>query len=442
MAQTLDTASPDVGAAEASARRGKMPRIDITEKSVRKLPLGSGTYLDNSMRGFMVVCNAASKSYVFQRDVNGRATRVTLGRAGEVTADVARDLAMKTWLQMKDGRNPNEERREARVRGTTLAEAFDLYKAGGEDWSPKTLVEYEGIYKRYLSHWASRTMQEIGEDRAGVQQLHLSIRDRVAKEGKKRKKDIDNPDAKPGTYAANRALELLRYVYNRARRQVPALPENPTDNVDFFKRRVRDASLKTEELKPWWDKIHKECSPVKRDYYIAVLLTGGRRNQMAEAQWEHVDLDHGTWFFPKPKGGKERAYRVPISQHLVDVLKRRKDENEELVPGSPWVFPSERKQGAHLEKPRDDKRGLPLPHALRHTYKTHSLIAGIREVESHLLMNHSIGGANAGYISREVTLEDHLRPAQERITAYFLRQFGVLPPNVIEMPNLLAKSGS
>ena len=354
----------------------------------------------------------------------------------------ARDLAMEKWLQMKEGRNPNEERREARVRGTTLAEAFDLYKAGGEEWSPKTLVEYEGIYKRYLSHWASRTMQEIGEDRAGVQQLHLSIRDRVAKEGKKRKKDIDNPDAKPGTYAANRALELLRYVYNRARRQVPALPENPTDNVDFFKRRVRDASLKTEELKPWWDKIHGECSPVKRDYYIAVLLTGGRRNQMAEARWEHVDIDHATWFFPKPKGGKERAYKVPISQYLVDVLKRRKDENEDLVSGSPWVFPSERKQGAHLEKPRDDKRGLPLPHALRHTYKTHSLIAGIREVESHLLMNHSIGGANAGYISREVTLEDHLRPAQERITAYFLRQFGVLPPNVIETPNLLAKSGS
>ena len=84
MAQTLDTASPDAGAAEASARRGKMPRIDITEKTVRKLPLGSGTYLDNSMRGFMVVCNAASKSYVFQRDVNGRATRVTSwpGRRG------------------------------------------------------------------------------------------------------------------------------------------------------------------------------------------------------------------------------------------------------------------------------------------------------------------------------------------------------------------------
>ncbi len=145
------------------------------------------------------------------------------------------------------------------------------------------------------------------------------------------------------------------------------------------------------------------------------------------------------------KGGTERAYTIPVSQHLMGVLKTRKEENEDLTPGSPWVFPSERKNGDHLIKPRNDKNGLPLPHALRHTYKTHSVIAGVREVESCLLMNHRMPGVNFDYISREVTIEGYLRPAQERITAYFLRHFGLLPAvpeNVVEMPNLLVKSGS
>ena len=79
-----------------------------------------------------------------------------------------------------------------------------------------------------------------------------------------------------------------------------------------------------------------------------------------------------------------------------------------------------------LAEASDDKRGLPLPHALRHTYKTHSLIAGIREIESHLLMNHAIGGSNAGYITREVTVDGHRRPAQQKITEYFLHHFGVI----------------
>jgi Arm DNA-binding domain len=94
---------------------------------VKKIPFGSGTYLDKTMRGFMVVSNAVSKSYVFQRKIKGRSVRVTLGRVGEITAEEARDAAMAAWLQMKQGVNPNEQKRENRVRGMTLREAFSRW---------------------------------------------------------------------------------------------------------------------------------------------------------------------------------------------------------------------------------------------------------------------------------------------------------------------------
>jgi hypothetical protein len=52
--------------------------IDITDKNVAGLDLGTGLWQDLTMRGFYVICNAASKSFVYQRDVNGRAVRYNL----------------------------------------------------------------------------------------------------------------------------------------------------------------------------------------------------------------------------------------------------------------------------------------------------------------------------------------------------------------------------
>ncbi len=82
-----------------------MPEIDITDRAIRGIRLGTGTYLDKTMRGFMLVSNAASMSYVLQRKINGRSVRVTLGRVGEISADEARDAAMEAWLQIKKGVN-------------------------------------------------------------------------------------------------------------------------------------------------------------------------------------------------------------------------------------------------------------------------------------------------------------------------------------------------
>ena len=404
--------------------KSRMPVIQISDREVKGIRLGTGTYLDKNMRGFMLVSNAASMSYVLQRKVNGRSVRVTLGRVGEISADEARDAAMEAWLQMKKGLNPNDQRREDRVRGMTLKEAYRLFMAA-EPRAPKTVQEYDGWFDRHLARWMGRTMEEIGHDRAGVRKLHETITDnaRAALVKQKAKCGKDVP-AHAGHAMANNVLRLLKSVYNRARVEVPSLPENPTVNVNWHKNRVRDTSLTAEDLQKWFSKVGSLTNPVKRDYWLSVILTGGRRNQIAESLWQDLDLDKGTWHFPQPKGGVERAYTIPISKYLIARLRKRKAENDKLFPGSPWIFPSAKAQSGHLSIPRNDKQGLPLAHTLRHTYRTHSLLAGVSDIESHLLMNHKPDGVNYDYISRSVTIE-HLRMAQERITSHFLSCFGI-----------------
>ncbi len=71
--------------------------------------------------------------------------------------------------------------------------------------------------------------------------------------------------------------------------------------------------------------------------HIFLLLTGMRRRAATGARWEHVDWENGRLFVPKPKGGEDRAFFLPLSGYLLDLLQQRRDENEVLFPGSPWL---------------------------------------------------------------------------------------------------------
>ncbi|WP_419695831.1 hypothetical protein ACN2CC_05630 [Mesorhizobium muleiense] len=57
---------------------------------------------------------------------------------------------------------------------------------------------------------------------------------------------------------------------------------------------------------------------------------------------------------------------------------------------------------------------------LRQTFCTIAQAAGVAELDVHLLMNYSIPGVNAGYITRNKLLSDHLRQQQESISRRML----------------------
>lgn len=137
-------------------------------------------------------------------------------------------------------------------------------------------------------------------------------------------------------------------------------------------------------------------------------------------------MEQSTLFIPNPKGGADRGFTLPLSQFLNTMLKTRRKENEILFPNSPWVFPAQSVSG-HVEEPR--KKGLPAPHAYRHTYRTLSLEAGIPYTEVSLLLNHKVQTVSFGYISRSAIIE-HLREQQEKMTSFLLDAIHTIPqPN-------------
>jgi hypothetical protein len=93
---------------------------------------------------------------------------------------------------------------------------------------------------------------------------------------------------------------------------------------------------------------------------------------------------------------------------------------------SVWLFPADSMSG-HLEEHKEERAVLSKwGNDLRQTYRTIAQAAGVSELDIHLLMNHSLPGVNAGCITRDKLLRDHLRKQQDRISAIVLEGAGIM----------------
>lgn len=131
-------------------------------------------------------------------------------------------------------------------------------------------------------------------------------------------------------------------------------------------------------------------------------------------------------FVVKPKGGSKRAFDIPLSREMILCLARAIRFGREMYPlqAREWVFPADSQSG-HLAETKEDRSELSKwGNDLRQTFRTIATAAGISEIDAKLLMNHSIPGVNAGYITRHKLLEDHLRRQQQAISSAAIAALG------------------
>lgn len=383
-----------------------MPIIKIIKGAVDKLTHpseGQKLFMDEALKGFGVLISANTKSYVAQRDIGGRTVRVTLGRHGVMTTAQARRYAEEALGLMRRGINPNEQKRAAQGRSITLQEAADLYLQSNKPRAEKTIKGFRDAMRLHLKDWLATPLAEI---------TRKMIYDRHRRIG-----DISGP------YAANATMRAFRAAYNGAMRLHEELPPNPTISVDWFSEYRRSAAIPAEQLANWHKDIQALSNPIRQTFYLLILFTGLRRESAAEIRWEHVDFNKGTLLIPKPKGGKKRAFTLPLSDLLIEILLRRQVENEKLTPDSPWAFPSDKSKTGHIAEPKltpAQKASLVVPfsvHGLRHTWITAANAAGLSPYDIKMLTNHMLpkGDVTAGYIGLHM---EALRASQQRVTDY------------------------
>lgn len=392
---------------------GESKRKGLTERSCAKA--GPGIHWD--VKGFgLKVTEDGNKSFIVQKRVNGASWRRKVAVYGGEPLEEVRKKAMR-WLALMDqGIDPYHSTGRG---GITLREALALYMATlkTRKASPRTIQYTEYGVTKYLAAWLDRPLAQIS--RADAERRHKAITAEVqaGKYAKGRKRDETY-----GFSTANGALGVFSRIYNRALRQHPELPANPFINVTLHKLEPPRTAVKAEDLPKWWADVKKKGGQTSRDFLTVALITGMRRTATLTMRFEQIDWDRKVLSVPNPKGG--RAFELPLSDYLVQLLRRRKAE----AMGSPWVFPGVGKSG-HLEDPKaKDKTGHTV-HDLRRTFiSVASRKLKLHIVDVKLLVNHKldVGDTTQGYISTDV---EELREPMQQITDAFLALVEPPPPS-------------
>lgn len=407
-------------------------RILLTDKTIAQLPTpDDGWYLarDTELKGFFVVVGKRKRTFTVQGDLRrggkrASSVRVSIGDTREISTRTARATAKEYLAQISQGQHPKpgpqrelsdagESAKNPTPAEVTLRQAWDRYLDAHlrrKGRSEKTINSYQDHVERIFAEWLDTPLLELAMDPARVAKKH----DDVTKEN--------------GPYIANGAMRTLRALYNHARKTNKKLPsDNPADAVDWNEEKRRNTGMGANDLKGWFLELAALDNPVRREFHLFTLLSGSRPTALQEIKPGHIDFRRRTLHVPKPKGGSKRAFDIPLSREMVLCLVRALRFGREMYPSQAtvWVFPADSASG-HLSETKEDRDELSKwGNDLRQTFRTIATISGVSEIDAKLLMNHSIPGVNAGYITRHKLLEDHLRRQQQTLSSAVFAALGM-----------------
>ena len=391
-------------------------REALTDKMVLNLPhADDGQYRvrDAELPGFFVLVGKRRKSFMaqgeFWRDgIREFAVQVKLGEFGEITTREARSKAKAALGSIARGQKPGEEPTGASG-GVTLRQAWNRYRdlhMQRKGRSAGTIENYRDHVERLFEDWLDKPLGRLGRQPKLVVERH----DKITKQN--------------GPYIANGSMRSLRAIYNHARKSNTDLPPiNPVVAIDWNKEGRRNTGMGAGDIVRWLEELRSMDNPLRREFHFFTLLSGSRPTALKNVHLEHIDFKQRLLSIPRPKGGEEKAFDIPLSRLMVRCIIRAIRLGRSMYPeqSRTWLFPADSETG-HLVEHKEARDVLSKwGNDLRQSYRTLAQAAGVSELDIHLLMNHSLPGVNAGYITRDKLLRDHLRKQQEQISGLVSR---------------------
>ena len=415
-------------------------KFKLTKTTVDKIPFAEKgkqvDYYDSELPAFGVRVSATSKTYFVRKWINGKLTRVTIGRHGVIYADVARKQAGDATTEIRKGVDINLEKAKSRKRGITLENIFTEFLETRNALKPRTIEHYGDDIKRSLSDWLNKPIAEITKEM--IAQKHIKLAETS------------------GEASANSVMRTFRAVYNFAISYTDnAIPDNPVQRLSqtrqWYKVERRCSFIKPHELKPWYDAVQKIGNPVIKNYLLLIIFTGLRKLEAQQLKWSSVDMKDRSFTMIETKNGK--PHTLPMSNYLHSLFKEL-----QKIKINDYVFPGQGVAG-HLVEPRKQMAFITkhtqltlnevtnitdlarkrvkdpdciqdgisfILHDLRRTFVTVAESLDIAYSALKKLLNHSDGNdVTGGYL--QITT-DRLRDPMERISIKLMELMGIPLP--------------
>src|SRR5215831_12269966 len=262
-------------------------KFNFTLKALDALPNPTNGqrayYYDTKIHGLaLAVSGQGKKTYILYRKIAGKPERITIGPYSDLSVEQARNKAQELNGDIALGNNPASSKRAVRDEAT-LQVLFDTYLENHAKPFKRTWQDDDAMFKFYLHSWRLRKISAI--HKVDVIKLHQHI------------------GRTNGHYSANRVIELLRGMFNKAKEWGWA-GENPAEKITAFHEEKRERFLDAEELKAFFDALKQELNVTIRDYILLSLLTGARRRNVQSMRWDEIDQD--TWIIPSEKAKSKK----------------------------------------------------------------------------------------------------------------------------------------
>lgn len=318
------------GTSAAPVPQGKRQRAmqgNFTKQFLQSLkaPASGRLYVaDTREKGLSVyVTSSGIITFFVRKRINRRDERVVIGRFPEMTIEQARTQALAIKAQVAQGKDPIEDKRRMRSEITF----FDMFQEFMERYSKKHKRSWrydEREVNKFLSHWFKRKASTITKQE--IQLLHERIRD------------------KNGLYQANRILERISAIFNRAI-EWGWQGENPAHGIRKFREKSRDRFLQPDELPRFFAALEAEENQTARDFLMLSLLTGARKSNVLAMRWDEIHFERAEWRIPETKNGDPLT--IPLSLQAIEILDRRRQGTN-----SEWVFAVSGSTSGHLADPK------------------------------------------------------------------------------------------
>lgn len=341
---------------------------------------------DTKIQGFGVKASSGgSKQYIIQsRLANGDSIRLTIGKTSMLLGD-ARSEARRLQTIIDSGQDPRQ------VKAEKIAKA-EAEQAQAKTDAMRNSITVQSVWDDYLSHhqgyWGDRYYRDhINLSQAGgqpkkrgvgltvhgvlyplLQMRMIDISADVLTEWQKQEANIRANNARQG-------FEMFRAFWRWCgqRKDYKSLIDAQiVENQDLRKKVPSRQSkrmdvLQRAHLKDWFAAVRNLSNPVVSTYLQGLLLTGARREELAELKWSDIDFKlGGMWIKDKVEAEGRMIPLTPYLSSLIVALPRRND----------WVFSSPTAANGRLGEPRNghnralDAAGLNhvTLHGLRRTF--------------------------------------------------------------------------
>ena len=378
---------------------------------------------------------AGKPAYVFQSVYQGKDLRITIGSPAAWSIPDAQAKARELQRLIDEGKDPRDLKRKA------LAAHAEKQAAAAAD-----AVTVGEAWQRYLEQrrpfWGElnyrdhvKMAQAGGEQRKRLPDVK-TIPGPLAELMPLRLAELTAPvieawaarEAKDRPARVRLALRLLK-AFMRWAASEPDL-KGKADPAAASAKKAREVAgkakpkndyIQREQLPVWFEYVRQIQNPVIAAYLQCLLLTGARREELAELKWEDVNFQWRGMELKDKIEGRRAVPLTPYVSHLLAALPRRNE----------WVFSSPGSASGRLTEPSIAHRqacaaaGLELTlHGLRRSFASLCEWLDIPGGISAQIQGHAPQGVREqNYIRRPLDL---LRVHHERIEAWILEQAGIV----------------